>query len=302
MDLQKERFDCSITEILEKINRDKVEVIYSPANIEEICDSFCKNGDKNISLQEKNDFLEMVENVTCCKEINPYVNGYDVIHKFCGNKGPSVVNEKPSSCFKRAFDNIKSNSFAERSQNHSTDISKGVSEHIKSEAEHLNFKEFTDKNPSILNYFRNLLAEKLIHKDAIYFIINSGMKIQPWNEKIQKIVVDKINEIACFKGDLYLNASDSLIENKDILSRGWDVCEAAIDSLMLIMIESGFSSEKVAKSSLHDVSHTIYGAYSDYFISRDPRLIRKAKSVYDFFGIKTKVLNGDNPEWKIHLN
>ena len=50
-------------------------------------------------------------------------------------------------------------------------------------------------------------------------------------------------------------------------------------------------TQKTCTSGIHDVSHSIYGTYCDYFITQDIRLIKKLKAIYYYLGIDTKVLS-----------
>ena len=65
LDIQLKRFNCSLEGVLRNINRSKVEVVYSPANIEEICNSYCSpNIENKISIEERDFRLDMLSQVT----------------------------------------------------------------------------------------------------------------------------------------------------------------------------------------------------------------------------------------------
>ncbi|WOH37678.1 hypothetical protein RI844_00090 [Thalassotalea fonticola] len=49
-------------------------------------------------------------------------------------------------------------------------------------------------------------------------------------------------------------------------------------------------STKKSRSRLHDVSHIIYGKYSDIFVTNDTKLLNKARAIYFFLDINTQVL------------
>ncbi|MGB8841213.1 MAG: hypothetical protein WCC64_09060 [Aliidongia sp.] len=46
-----------------------------------------------------------------------------------------------------------------------------------------------------------------------------------------------------------------------------------------------------SRSRLHDVSHIIYGRYSDFFVSEDQKLIKKSQAIYKILEIPTKVIS-----------
>lgn len=45
-----------------------------------------------------------------------------------------------------------------------------------------------------------------------------------------------------------------------------------------------------SRSRLHDVSHIIYAAYCDTFVTADRRLAKKAQAIYSVLGVSTLVV------------
>jgi hypothetical protein len=183
--------------------------------------------------------------------------------------------------------------------------SREVDEKVKNKLGHENFASILEKNASAKELFTNLLTTKLMHKAAIDYLIKNNVRLQPWNNSVQRLADKCISDLRINHSQQFISMAKEIINKRDtvdITTRGFGVCEAAFDALMLTMIEFGYASEKLPMSSLHDNSHSIYGAYCDYFISRDHRLIKKLTSVYEFFGIKTKIINGEKEDWQIYLN
>lgn len=306
LDIQQNRFGKSLDGILNKINRNKVEIVYSPAHIEEICNSFCSpNTSNKISAEEKDSLLDMLSKLTQNREIVPYPNNYDILHSFNKKDGPFIVVEHPEECFKRVHQYYESNQFAENAHQHSIDKSKAVDEKLKGKLGHSSFVSILEENANAKEMFIDLLSTKLIHKAAIDYLIKNGIQLQPWNDHVQRIADNCISNMRQYHSEQFNSMAKEIINNRkeiDITTRGFGICESAFDALMLTMIEFGYASEKKTMSSLHDNTHSIYGACCDYFISRDPRLIKKLTSAYEFFGIKTKIINGEKEEWEIYLN
>lgn len=77
----------------------------------------------------------------------------------------------------------------------------------------------------------------------------------------------------------------------DIKNR-FSVFEAYVNLAANLLEKIGYHREKEDKSRsrLHDVSHIIYGAYSDVFVSADKKMIKKAKAIYSMLEVPTKVL------------
>lgn len=98
-------------------------------------------------------------------------------------------------------------------------------------------------------------------------------------------------------------SSEGIIENDErIASLSWrfsdienrfSVFEAYVNFAANLLEKIGYYREKEDKSRsrLHDVSHIIYGAYSDTFVSADKKMIKKAKAIYSLLKVPTKVVS-----------
>lgn len=77
------------------------------------------------------------------------------------------------------------------------------------------------------------------------------------------------------------------------LANRFYLLEEYINLAANILEKIGYHREKVEKSRsrLHDVSHIIYAAYCDTFVSMDKKLIHKTKAIYSMLEVPTKVLN-----------
>lgn len=305
LDIQLCRFNNSLEDVLSIINRGKVEVIYSPANIEEICNSYCSNNiSRKISEDEKNSFIEMLSKITENKEIVPYSNNYDVLHSYNVDDGPFIVLEHPAKCFDRVFRFYASNEFAERSQEHSINKSREVDQTVKGKLGHKSFVAILEEDVNANNMFVNCLINKLMHMATMKYLIKNNVTVQPWNNTAQDAFNKCVAELRRSHSQFFIFTANDILDKRhvvDITTRGFGVCEAAFDALMLTMIEFGYASEKSPMSSLHDITHSIYGACCDYFVTRDSRLIKKLTSLYEFFGVKTKIINGTNEDWHDYL-
>lgn len=297
IDLQKNRKEggVSLQDFISKKNK-IFQVVYSPANIEEICNSYVKteNG-YTITDEEKSFLLNLISEVTDNTEIVPYENKFLISARLCRDKGPFIINERPEDCYERVYKKYDSNTFAEASQKVSINISRKVDQEIKRKLGSKNFVELLEKDPIIKVAFLQNLITKLIHITAVDFLIADGVDLHPWTEYTQMRVEHNSQRLRYNLGREFEAYAKKIISKKDevnILSYGFDVCEAAIDAIMLTMIEAGFRSEKNEVSSLHDNTHAIYAIYCDYFVSRDGPLLKKIKPAYEYFGIKTKLVNG----------
>ena len=82
---------------------------------------------------------------------------------------------------------------------------------------------------------------------------------------------------------------NELIYNHELLETYVTICMNVLD-------KAGYYSDKEndvlkLRSRTNDVSHAIYGAVTNYFITDDTRLAKRIFSTYSFLGIQTKILN-----------
>lgn len=73
--------------------------------------------------------------------------------------------------------------------------------------------------------------------------------------------------------------------------------EYTIEILMRILNLCGYNGEKseeYALSSTHDTTHCIYATAADCIISMDKRFSRKCEAIYSFLGVDTQVIFCDN--------
>lgn len=305
-DIQFGRFDTSLESILKKIDRKKVEIIYSPANCEEICNSYCSpHIQDRIDTEEKDLRLSILSKVTRNREIVPYQNEFNIIHSFSGKEGPYIVLEHPADCFKRVYDNYESNSVAESAQEFSIGKANEVDKNVKSKLGNANINIILEKDPSAINLLKQILTEKLIHNAALIQLHKAKIKIQPCTAEVKKLIDRKISEIRSRQSVYFSVKAEKILndrKNNNIKNEGFGVTEAVVDALILTMIELGYASSEAPMSSLHDNTHSIYGAYCDYFVTRDKNLLKKLIPTYEYLGIKTKIINANQEDWQNYLN
>lgn len=78
----------------------------------------------------------------------------------------------------------------------------------------------------------------------------------------------------------------------DDLKNRFSVFEAFVNLATNMLEKIGYHREAMDKSRahLHDVSHIIYAAYCDTFVTADEKLAWKAKAIYSFLRVRTRVL------------
>ncbi|MDO8052354.1 hypothetical protein O3301_28190 [Janthinobacterium sp. SUN211] len=85
---------------------------------------------------------------------------------------------------------------------------------------------------------------------------------------------------------------EALFWRFDDLKNRFSVLEASVSLAANMLEKMGYYREARSKSRarLHDVSHIIYAAYCDTFVTADEKLAKKAQAIYSLLGISTQVL------------
>ena len=103
-----------------------------------------------------------------------------------------------------------------------------------------------------------------------------------------QILKNKYNIVLGISNDLKLEkGSYNKLKNK------YADLEIIIEILFNILTSCGYNRDKGIRkvtSGIHDVSHAIYGTYCDELITNDQKFYKRCKAVYNYLGIKTKVL------------
>jgi hypothetical protein len=113
--------------------------------------------------------------------------------------------------------------------------------------------------------------------------------------------IEEINNVICRNNDKRdKNSQDLKIRNdfriKKFLCKEEECSrheiELAFETLFELLNANGYCKEKEedkAISSIHDVSHAIYGLYCDIFITCDYNFYKKLRAVYYYLGIEREV-------------
>lgn len=125
---------------------------------------------------------------------------------------------------------------------------------------------------------------------------SSPIKIN--NTPSNKILIDYKERIISItlKNLASLNVNDIDIKkflNFNEIKERFDAVEMYINVAANILEEIGYYREHREKyrSRMHDVSHIIYGAYCDIFVSEDKKIRKKAQAIYSSLNISTRVIS-----------
>lgn len=78
------------------------------------------------------------------------------------------------------------------------------------------------------------------------------------------------------------------------LKNNYSLLECVIEFLHNVLGECGYNrdkKERTAISGIHDVQHSIYATYCNYFISEDSSFSKRTNAIYTYLGIETRVID-----------
>lgn len=250
-----------LEELVRSIDRTKFQLIYSPAHIEEMAVSTERNNHPIEKTKEKLDFLSKLTNNI---EILPFRrNEVRIIEDL----GAYICEEHPEICYARVSENYKNNDLAEKTQ-----------EELLNKIEE---KNTYGNDPNKMNNidYKVVLSEPIYDlqiKEEIFMLLLSLRKYNK-NEIRELIGVNQNIQEFTFPS----------------IKKDYTVIETIMEVVFNKLEEIRYHPEKTKKfrSRLHDVTHAIYAAYCDYFITEDSKLFYKTKAAYAYLKQKTIVTN-----------
>ena len=290
-------------------------VVYSPAYIEEIA----RGNIENKLPRDVDEYFSFISSLTNNNELI-YGNSskYDVIENMFNNSiGILLVNEHPETCYSRVTEYIHKNIISEEGQNNlfkrsSEKYSNMTEPEIRKEKARVNnqnlFKVIYSENTLIR------LAQKIVNTlfltKSQNDLIKNGFNINKLENNLFLQLIEKEYQKYIQLTPYYVNHFVDLLKKKDIflrIKKDFSLVENFIQNIMAILSEEGVYFEdnkdkngnyKRLISSIHDTTHCIYASFTDYFVTRDRRLYKKADFVYQFLNIPTKIIYVDEErEW-----
>ncbi len=241
-----------VDEFTRIIKKNNMNVVYSPAHLEEIAHS---------DEGERDSYITFLNTITNYHEIRPLYE----------DKPLFLIREDAHDCYGRVVNDygIVTTSIVENKDYN----------FIKSErlARQINSVRIGNLAPN------KIFGDKEVVKVVSEIIgrINICREIRGVTE----------NKSGCFRIDTRsLFSKDCKFDV--MRCKGYYIIELLIEVLMKILniIGYGADSEKSIKhSATHDISHAHYATMSNYFISEDRRFRKRVKAIYSFLEVPTKV-------------
>ncbi|WP_299162817.1 hypothetical protein [uncultured Tenacibaculum sp.] len=145
-------------------------------------------------------------------------------------------------------------------------------------------------NTSVNKYLEENRIIKQKDKNIYWEKISGGkFNIKTGNSKeiFSEITELELNKLLLFSG-YQKTISEFKIENCT-----FSEIQNVIHSLYNVLDNLGYKTDKnerTIKSSLYDIDHLVYASCSDFFITDDKKMKLRAKQIYDFLKIKTKII------------
>jgi len=251
--------------LLEIINPDGYDLVYSPAHIEDLANSVMKkNIDKYITELD----LEFLSNVTQNREFYPNHEDLDCNNAIC------LVKENPVDCFNRVIEYYDKTKLAEN-------LNKQVLQNAI-EQNYYNYETNKINNIFTFNIFKEIFP-CLIIKEQFVFDYNKNILI---HKKQYLYLSNKIRNLKTNNFNIN-NFNTNFFNLLTII----EIIEMLVDLLDNI----GYWKDKIKNSynsynRMNDVTHIIYGVFANRFIIADKRMFQRVKAIYNFLDVKSETL------------
>lgn len=254
-----------IERIVQKLKKEKVRFVYSPAHIEEIYTAYTKDKIQYKEIGRK--LLDQISNFTDNMEFLPSKNGI------------VLKEESPFECYKRV---------------RGTDTIETVKLDGKDKCQRgREYYQQLIKNDKRNKSISNITYDKIWNENIIIDSINEINEIMPlivlcYNLENAILGLDSVKTIP----------KDFQIQSGMYpqLKQKHSELEFVIDILFYILSLCGYNADKEEKkcvSGIHDVSHAIYATAADKFFTFDKRFAKRCQAIYYFLGVETEVVACD---------
>jgi len=254
---------------LQTLSKEKYKCIYSPAHIEEIF----KASSENESYEPREGLLSIISAVTSNQEAFP---------QSPPNQAVIIRTEKPSDCYRRVaeFD--------------TTDRVK-IDSIIRLKDDQMHYKPIMEKDKCYRN-ISNIPPDKIFDYDSVKSKIdalnqNIEAEINKYNLSIENLFLSMMGCCKKLPDDFRFEKNRYALMINDHTQ-----LEYTIEILFRVLNYCGYNAEKKEKTAIsgtHDVSHAIYATAADYLFTTDKHFALKCEAVYNYLGIKTRIIYCD---------
>jgi hypothetical protein len=240
---------------------------YSPAHLEEIAVILREQADYERAIQHVAEHLAFIEELSECWELLPADDSPTRIEK-----------EAPSVCMTRVLRDYDVTSLAEENERF----------------------QMSFKSASAFDQVQEEFGTQLRASPGVPLFdsrrASYGVDVRAINRLSEDVV---LNDSAVQKGlsqKLWHHSLtlDTLPKSDDLLA-SHATRELVVPLVLNYLEEIGYRADpfKKYRGHMHDVSHAIYAAATDVFVTDDDRYRLRVRAAYHFLGIPTRVLNSE---------
>lgn len=249
----------AIVEQTEHLDRNKFQVLFSPAHIEEIAALKMHHGQDENKIKP---FLDLLTTITNSNALLPFKKNNIPQVKM---NGIYISRENPRDTYDRVIACYSNNSIAENHQREK--IARG---------------ESIEKITGITSRETNS--------------IDIQKEIEKFKPQLHKIIRENFLSSSSNLFEYLPKRAPTCNEIKfSYLREYFPLHEMTIEKIFEFLEIRRFYPDKSTQflSGLHDTSHAIYAAYCDVFVTNDNKLKNKTKEAYKWLGINTLILTPD---------
>ena len=253
----------------EILKSDNVKIYLSVAHAEEYYKALSNNKDNKNKEVLENIYNEMIS-LTPSGVLNP--SKTRIINK----------NEK----FKKCIERVKENDTRDIVNKHGTDLNRIQKDSIES---------YMKGNRNVMNY-SNLSYDEIWKQSEIVEGLNSFNEYIEQYKKVTFLQIATLYDFSRARKMCNINYDGFKMKKNCYgqLENNYALLECVIEFLHNLLSGCGYNRDKKTRTSIsgiHDIQHSIFATYCDYFISEDVTFSKRAKAVYNFLGVKTQIIS-----------
>ena len=255
-----------IREYLYNLDRNKIQVFYSPAHMEELFKG-SKEGNELDKVDQKK-YMDIIEKITDGNIFRP--SDTQVVE----------IKENPRDVYMRVKDR-DTREIVKRDSQEKYEAAKGFYHNIEmNDKSIVEIKKETDES-----IWENKYVDKCINQ------INKNINtlISKYNSSIQLQNV-QMNQNRKWLGRDFIFEKDSY---KNRLDENFTELEYTIETLFNILNGCGYGREKNLHKTIsgtHDITHAIYATKAEYLLTTDINFQMKCSAVYKYINCKTQCI------------
>lgn len=235
--------------------------------------------------------MKIAEITNKCEVIHANPNNFPILSQPFGENSILFIEEDPIFCYERVINKIDRNKIAYDGQKQIMELSNAPFNELNSKNKTKKITEINNKSyEEIMNNteFKNFFVRRATLTSIYAEKYMTGVSVEQLSE-------DKIDKQDFLERYNYFFQYIEDTKKFDIYDDFHKV-ENILDNIMkslLVAIGYHLESENKAPAITHDTTHSIYGYFCDFLITRDKKFHKKVDFIYKATNAKTKLIFAD---------